>query len=243
MTTRILVNGALGKMGQEVVKMVQNEPNFTLVGSTDQNDNLSETIKKTNAQIVVDFTHPSVGFQNSKTIIEAGAHPIIGTTGFSTEQIAELKKLCATKKLGGIVAPNFSIGAVLMMKYARDAAHYFSAVEIIESHHDGKADAPSGTAIKTAEMIAEVKNKTKPKVGEKITIEGSRGGVHHDIHIHAVRLPGIVADQQVIFGSVGETLTLAHRTVHREAFMPGVRLACQKVLELNELVYGLEHLL
>lgn len=243
MTIRILVNGALGKMGQEVVKMVQSDSAFTLAGGVDKNDNLAEAIKKTNAQVVIDFTHPSVGFQNSKTIIETGAHPIIGTTGFTTEQITELKKLCASKQIGGVVAPNFSIGAVLMMKYARDAAKYFPAVEIIELHHDRKADAPSGTAIKTAEMIAEIKNKTAAKVTEKITVEGARGGVHHDIHIHAIRLPGIVADQQVIFGNDGETLTLAHRTVHREAFMPGVHLACQKVLGLNELVYGLEHLL
>lgn len=243
MPIRILVNGAQGKMGQEAVKMIQSQQDLACVGSADKGDDLSSLIQQTKAQIVVDFTHPTVGFDNTKTIINANARPVIGTTGFSAQQIAELKQLCANKKLGGIIAPNFSIGAVLMMKYAQDAAKYFPQIEIIELHHDRKADFPSGTAIKTAEMMAAVKQKAPANVAEKAILDGARGAVYDDIHIHSIRLPGLVADQQVIFGGAGETLTIAHHTIHREAFMPGVALACRKVMELHELVYGLEHVL
>lgn len=243
MTIRILVNGALGKMGQTVVNMVQNEKNFELVGTADKDDNLADKIKKTKAQVVIDFTHPSAGFQNAKTILENGAYPVIGTTGFTQEQVKELQKLAKQKTIGGIIAPNFSIGAVLMMQYSKDAAKHFSNVEIIELHHDAKADSPSGTAIKTAEMIAAVKTKTSAKVEDKATIAGARGAKHQDIHIHAVRLPGIVANQEVIFGGLGETLKICHTTINREAFMPGVKIACQKVMQLNELAYGLEQIL
>lgn len=243
MPISILVNGAEGKMGQQVCKMVADEKEFKLVGKADKNDGLAELIKKTKAQIVIDFTHPSSGFDNTKTIIENDAHPVIGTTGFTNDQIEDLKKLAAKKKLGGIIAPNFSIGSILMMKYSKDAAKYFPYVEIIELHHDAKADYPSGTAIKTAQMIAEVKDKVYKKSQEKAVLEGARGAAYEDIHIHSVRLPGIVANQEVIFGGQGETLRLVETTINREAFMPGVKLACQKVLQLKELVYGLEHVL
>lgn len=243
MLTRILVNGARGKMGQEVVKMVQSQQDFELVDSADKEDDLAKKIQQFKPQIVIDFTHPTVGFQNTKIIIDSNVRPVIGTTGFNTQQIEELKKMCAMKKLGGIIAPNFSIGAVLMMKYAQDAAKYFPQVEIIELHHDKKVDFPSGTAIKTAEMMAAVKQKVSSKIDEKATLAGARGAVHDDIHIHSVRLPGMVADQQVIFGGIGETLTISHHTIHREAFMPGVAFACRKVMALQELVYGLEQVL
>ncbi len=243
MDIRVLVNGAAGKMGQETIKAVLATQGLALVGKTDKDDDLSQQIKATQAQVVVDFTHPSVGFQNAKTILAADARPVIGTTGFSTEQIAELKKIAEQKKLGGVVAPNFSIAAILMMQFACDAAKYFPNVEIIEMHHDAKADSPSGTAIKTAEMIAAVKQKVIPKIQDKAILPHSRGATFEDIHIHAVRLPGIVADQQVIFGGLGETFTLSHRTINREAFMPGVMLACKKVLDLDRLVYGLEEIL
>ncbi len=243
MDIKVLINGAAGRMGQETVKAVLATQGLTLVGKTDKNDDLTHQIEATQAQVVIDFTHPSAGFENTKTILAANARPVIGTTGFSPEQIAELQKIAQQKKLGGIVAPNFSIAAVLMMQYACDAAKYFPHVEIIEMHHDAKADSPSGTAIKTAEMIAAVKQKVQPKVKDKAILPNSRGALFEDIHIHAVRLPGIVADQQVIFGGLGETFTLSHRTINREAFMPGVMLACKKVLELDRLVYGLEEIL
>lgn len=243
MDIKVIVNGAAGKMGQETIKAVLATEGLTLVGKIDKENDLNHEIKSNQADVVIDFTHPSAGFQNTKTILTAGAHPVIGTTGFSPEQILELQKLAQQKKLGGIIAPNFSIAAILMMQYACDAAKYFPHVEIIEMHHDAKADSPSGTAIKTAEMLAAVKQKVKPKVQDKAILANSRGAVLEDIHIHAVRLPGIVADQQVIFGGLGETFTLSHRTLNREAFMPGVILACKKVVTLNQLVYGLEHIL
>lgn len=243
MTIRILVNGAQGRMGQETVTMIQSQQDFELVDSTDKEDDLAQKIQQFKPQIVIDFTHPAAGFLNTKIIIANNVRPVIGTTGFTPQQIEELQRLSASKKLGGIIAPNFSIGAVLMMKYAQDAAKHFSQVEIIELHHDKKADFPSGTAIKTAEMIAAVKQKMKPGMAEKAVLPGARGAALEDIHIHSVRLPGVVADQQVIFGGVGETLTIAHHTIHREAFMPGVALACRKVMQLEKLVYGLEQVL
>ncbi len=226
MPIRVLVNGANGKMGQEVVKAIQQDKELNLAGTAGKNDNLAEKIKSTQAQVVVDFTVAGSGFKNTQTIIEAGAHPVIGTTGFSLEQIDALQKIAATKKLGGIVAPNFSPGAVLMMQFSETAARYFPHVEIIEMHHDGKKDAPSGTSRKTADMIADVLNKKSSA-----------------IPIHSVRLPGLVAHQLVVFGGHGETLTIRHDSVNRECFMPGVILACKKVVLLKELVYGLEKIL
>lgn len=240
---QILVNGANGKMGQTVVQMIAQEPTFKLIGKTDKQDDLSEKIRTLQPDLVIDFTHPSVGYENTKIILENGIRPIIGTTGFLPEQISTLKKLALEKKIGGIIAPNFSLGAVLMMKYAEDAAKYFPNVEIIEFHHDAKADSPSGTAIKTAEMMTKVKHKKNNSINEKETIVGARGAAFEDIHIHAVRLPGFVANQDVIFGGLGETLKISHQTISREAFMPGVKLACQKAMQLNELVYGLENIL
>ncbi len=243
MTIRILVNGSQGKMGLEIVKAVQNDAAFSLVGQTGKNDNLFEAIKNSQAQIVVDFTTPAVAYENTLSIIKANAHPVIGTTGLSLEQVEKLKQLCAEKKLGGIIAPNFSIGAVLMMKFAKEAAKYFPNAEIIEFHHTAKKDSPSGTAIKTADMIAENRQMTAPQQATHEIIAGARGAVRHNIAIHAVRLPGFVASQEVIFGSLGETLRISHNPIHREAFMEGILLACKKVVSLDHLIYGLEDLL
>lgn len=243
MTIRIIVNGANGRMGQETVKAIQQEKEFELVAQTSRNDNLSDVIKKTNPQIVIDFTNAAVAFENALTIINAGVHPVIGTSGLNAQQITGLQKISSDKKLGGIIAPNFSIGAILMMRFAREAAQYLPNVEIIELHHDGKLDSPSGTAMKTADMIAEVRQKKSKNKNTHETIPGARGASHHEIPIHSVRLPGFIASQQVIFGNQGETLTISENTISREAYMPGVRLACKKVLQLDNLVYGLEHVL
>lgn len=243
MTIRIIVNGANGRMGQETVKAIQQEKEFELVAQTNRNDNLSEVIKKINPQIVIDFTNAAVAFESALTIINAGVHPVIGTSGLTAQQITELQKISADKKLGGVIAPNFSIGAILMMRFAREAAKYLPNVEIIELHHDGKLDSPSGTAMKTADMIAEVRQKKSENKNTHETIPGARGASHHEIPIHSVRLPGFIASQQVIFGNQGETLTISENTISRESYMPGVRLACKKVLELDSLVYGLEHVL
>mgnify|MGYP000088320517 FL=1 len=230
-------------MGQESVKAVSADPELDLVAQTDLGDNLPEIIDQTKAQVVVDFTTAAVAMETSADIIQAGARPVIGTSGLLPEQVAELKNLCKKQKLGGVIAPNFAIGAVLMMKYSQDAAKYFPHAEVIEMHHDGKVDAPSGTAIKTANLIAVARSSVPQKIAEKEIIPGARGANAEDVRIHSVRLPGLVAHQQVLFGGQSQTLTIRHDSIHRDSFMPGVCLACKKVMDLNELVYGLEHLL
>ena len=243
MITPILINGANGKMGRITCAAIEQAPEYKLVAKTGHNDNLAQTIADSGAKIVIDFSTASVGFEIAKTIIDSGAHPVIGTSGFTEEQITHLQTVTAEKKLGGIIAPNFCIGGVLMMQLSRSAAKYLSHIEIIEMHHDEKADAPSGTAIKTAQMLAEMKTKTTAKVKETETIAGARGGVLNNIHIHSVRLPGLVAHQQVLFGNTGEILTIRHDMLDRKAAMPGVLLACHKVPTLTKLVYGLENIL
>ena len=230
-------------MGQESVKAVSKDPDLDLVAETDLGDKLSWIIDQTKAQVVVDFTTAAAAMKNTDCIIESGARPVIGTSGLLPEQVAELQKLCHKQNLGGIIVPNFAIGAVLMMKYSQDAAKYFPHVEVIELHHDLKADAPSGTAIKTANLLAESRGLTPQTVDEKEILSGARGANAENIRIHSVRLPGFVAHQEVIFGGQSQTLTIRHDSIHRDSFMPGVCLACKKVMDLNELVYGLEHLL
>jgi 4-hydroxy-tetrahydrodipicolinate reductase len=244
MTIRVLVNGAAGRMGRQVVETVQGEEGLELVGQTDIGDDLAERIGEAKAQVVIDFTHPDAAFSNARTIIEAGSHPVVGTTGFKDEEIEQLKAMCAERKLGGVIAPNFAIGAVLMMRFAAEAAKYLPHVEIIELHHDAKAEAPSGTAIKTAQAIEAVRPKApEPKVAEKELSPGARGTRGYAVPIHSVRLPGHVAHQETILGGLGETLRLRHDSINRECFMPGVMLATKKVVELEQLFYGLEHLL
>ena len=230
-------------MGKESVKAVSEDPDLDLVAQTDLGDNLPGKISQTKAQVVVDFTTAAAAMKTAGCIIESGARPVIGTSGLLPEQVAELQKLCNKQNLGGIIVPNFAIGAVLMMKYSQDAAKYFPHVEVIEMHHDRKTDAPSGTAIKTANLLAESRGSAPPTVDEKEILSGARGANAEDIRIHSVRLPGLVAHQEVIFGGQSQTLTIRHDSIHRDSFMPGVCLACKKVMDLNELVYGLEHLL
>ncbi len=243
MTISVLVNGANGRMGQAVVKAIEADNELELVGKTDRGDNLFQTIVDSKANVVVDFTTASSVYENAKTIIEAGAHPMIGTSGLSPEQIESLQASCADKKLGGIISPNSSIGAVLMMKLAAEAAKHFDSVEIIELHHDQKEDAPSGSAVKTATMISETLKPKEKNTNEKELLAGARGAIKDNIHIHSIRLPGLVAHQEVLFGGHGETLSIKHDSLNRECFMPGVLLACKKVIELGSLVYGLEHIL
>ena len=242
MTIKILVNGASGKMGTETVKAVENDAELKLVAKGGRDTNLKELIQTTQPDVVVDFTTPTAGFSNALTIIEAGKHPVIGTTGFSESQIAELKTLCKKQQLGAIIAPNFAIGVILMMRFASEAIRYFPNAEIIELHHDAKLDSPSGTAIKTAQMMAENRAETPIK---NLTTENmsSRGTNYYGIPIHAVRLPGLLAHEMVIFGGQGEILTIKQDTTDRKCFMAGILMACKKVIHLNELIYGLEHLL
>ena len=241
---RVLVNGAKGRMGQEVVKAVTAASDLELVDQTDLGDDLIARIKASQAQAVVDFTTAAVAFENTRKILEAGVHPVIGTSGLLAEQVAELRQLAGDMGIGGLIAPNFAIGAVLLMKYAQDAAKYLPDVEVIELHHNRKADAPSGTAVKTAQLIAEARQEIpKALVEEKELFEGARGSEVHGVRVHSLRLPGLVAHQEVIFGGTGETLTIRHDSIQRESFMPGVCLACRKVIGTQKLFYGLEHLL
>ena len=244
MPIKILVNGAFGRMGQMVVKAIAENPRLELVGQTGREYDLAKAIVDSHAAVVVDFTHPDSVFANTTTIIEAGAHPVIGTSGLKQEQIHTLKQQCAKLKRGGIIAPNFSLGAVLMMKYAKEIAKYLHHVEIIEMHHHEKADSPSGTALRTAELLSEAYSTLNHStLTPRETVPGARGANYKHIPIHSVRLPGLLAHQKIIFGEAGETLSICHDSIDRQSFMPGVCLACEKVVGLDHLVYGLEEIL
>jgi 4-hydroxy-tetrahydrodipicolinate reductase len=249
MQTRVIVNGALGKMGSLACETIRNHPDFELVGGLTRKDDLHSAILDTNAKIVIDLTRADCVYDNSTIIIESGAHPIIGTSGLLDEQIQVLKNRCEAKRLGGIIAPNFSISAVLMMRFSAEAARLLPEVEIIEIHHQQKLDAPSGTAIKTAEMIAKARLGNSGSQAQRKNdllrevLPGARGSSHHNVNIHSLRLPGVIAQQQVLFGAHGETLTITHNCIDRASFMPGIILACQRVQQLDSLYYGLEQLL
>lgn len=239
----VIVNGAQGKMGALTCKTIIDHPDFQLAAGLIHGDHLERAIAETKAQIVIDLTRADCVYENSLCIINNGAHPIIGTTGLLEEEIQTLRALCEERQLGGVIAPNFSISAILMMRFAAQAARIFPEVEIIEVHHQQKLDAPSGTAIKTAEMIAASRCNVKNKLSLKELLPGARGAIHHDINIHSLRLPGVLARQQVIFGNLGETLTITHDSIDRSSFMPGIILACERVQALKTLYYGLEQLI
>jgi 4-hydroxy-tetrahydrodipicolinate reductase len=240
----VIVNGALGRMGQETVRAVLADPELSLAGQTDITDDLVAKIKETDAQVVVDFTVPAVAMGNFENIIEAGARPVVGTTGFTEADIERLSELCLAKKTGAIIAPNFALGAILLMKFAAEASRYLSAAEIIELHHDQKEDYPSGTAVKTAQLMLSEREKFNENVNDKkANLDGARGAETGGIHIHSVRLPGLVAHQEVIFGALGQTLTIRHDSISRESFMPGVLMAVKKVVKIENLIYGLENII
>jgi 4-hydroxy-tetrahydrodipicolinate reductase len=240
---KVIVNGAKGRMGSEAVKAVNNDSELELVGTCDVGDDLAALIKQTGAQVVVDLTAASAGFTNTQTILNAGACPVIGTSGFLEQQVQELQALAKTKKLGGLIAPNFSVGAVLMMKFAVQAAKYLPDVEVIEAHSPQKEESPSGTGIRTAELIAAARTKAATPCSDKELIEGARGAELNGVKLHSIRLPGVVAQQTVFFGGLSETLKIEHNSQHRESFMPGICLACKEVVKRSELVYGLEYLM
>ncbi|MDU2066366.1 MAG: 4-hydroxy-tetrahydrodipicolinate reductase [Sporomusaceae bacterium] len=260
----VLVSGACGRMGQEVVKAVVRDESLELVGAVDKHHagkdigeivglgklnvpivaDLAEALQQGKASVMVDFTNPDAVMPNIRLALNNGVAPVVGTTGFSTDDVQEVRALCQKTGVNALIAPNFAIGAILLMKLSVQAAKYMPHVEIIELHHDQKLDAPSGTALRTAELIAEVRGEMKqghPNEVEKIP--GSRGGQLAGIPLHSVRLPGYVAHQEVIFGGLGQTLTLRHDSISRESFMPGVTLACKKVLTTSGLTFGLENIL
>lgn len=250
-TITVAVAGADGRMGREAVAAIQAEPDLELVAEIERNDSLLDILAVTKPTALVDFSVPDSIVDSIETALKLGVVPIVGTTGLSPADITHVRDLCRRYGLGALIAPNFAIGALLMMRFARDAARYLPDAEIIEMHHEKKLDAPSGTAAKTAEMIAEGRAGSLPTVLPPDAVEkiaGSRGGKGAgDIPVHSVRLPGFVASQMVIFGGPGQTLTLRHDSIDRKSFMPGVLLAVRHapILAANggELVYGLENLL
>ncbi len=258
---KVGVTGAMGKMGKEVVEAVCKDENLKLVCAVDKINidgeicadkevriigDLKSAIEIHKPDVMVDFTQPKYVFENAKICLENGVRPVIGTTGLSDEQIQELKELTQIKGLGCLIAPNFSTGAVLMMMFAKQAAKYFDNAEIIELHHNQKKDAPSGTAIKTALMMAETGKMTftQGNCEETETIEGSRGGKSYsDIHIHSVRMPGYIASQEVLFGASGQLFKIRHDSMDRKCYMDGVKLAVKYIAEHNEFIYGLENIM
>ncbi len=247
---KVAVCGALGKMGQEVVNAVMDCNDTELVAKIDiANQEMYHSIEDAHRvvdiDVLVDFTQPKSIFENAKYCLNNGIKIVIGTTGLKDEEIEYLNRLSKEKNTGCFIAPNFSTGAVLMMMFAKQASKYFDNAEIIELHHNQKKDAPSGTAIKTASMMAEVKNDfTKNNCPETETIDGARGGnSYSNIHIHSVRMPGYIASQEVIFGSSGQIMTIRHDSMDRKCYMQGVLLAVKHVFEKNDFVYGLDNIL
>ena len=245
----VAVCGANGRMGQEVIKAVEADDNMTLVAKIDIKDGEFATIKdaknSVKIDVLVDFTQPKSIYENALYCLNNGVNIVIGTTGLSDEEIDELKNLAQKMGLGCLIAPNFSTGAVLMMKFAQMASKYFDNAEIIELHHNQKKDAPSGTAVKTALMMAgENTNFTTGNCQEVETIKGARGAnSYNNIHIHSVRMPGYIASQEVIFGASGQILTIRHDSMNRECYMDGVLRAVRYVNENHNFIYGLENIL
>ena len=274
-TIPVLVSGALGRMGSEVVNSVLNSSDCKLVAAIDINkknngENISELLNLKSSEVfvsndlegslcsisqdyrnqnikpvLIDFTHPDSVFDNTRSAIAYGISPIIGTTGLSPSQINNLSIFAQKAEVGCAVIPNFSVGMVLLQQAASVAAKFYDNIELIEMHHNQKADSPSGTCIKTAEMIEEYpKQYNEGLVNESESLKGVRGGVRDSgLNIHSIRLPGLLAHQVVIMGSSGETYTLRHDTIDRKAYMPGVLQAIRKIGGFKSLVYGLERLI
>ena len=261
---RILVTGAWGQMGRFVVSAVLSQPDMQLVAAVDPAGGghpvteldsrapadllgarqLGAAIEQTRPEVMVDFTAPAVVKDNLETALKHGVACVVGTTGLGETDLKMLDHMARRHSTACFVAPNFSLGANLMMRFSAEAAPSYDWVEIIERHHERKQDSPSGTALRTAELIAEARDhpvKSAPTTADRAP--GSRGGEKEHIHIHALRLPGYVADQEVVFGGPGEVLRIEHCTTSRECFMPGMLLAVRKVRELEGLVVGLEHIM
>ena len=260
---KVVVNGAAGRMGSEVVRSVMAEEGLEIVGAVDPGaagKDLGETVGKGHngiviyrsldeefsrekPDVVVDFTSPKAIYENAKYVLEHGVNMVIGTTGLTADQRDELAKIAEKTGANGLVAPNFSLGAVLLMKVSAEISRYMPNAEIIELHHNHKYDAPSGTAKLTAEKMAAARTSAPEPDETKESLPGVRGGKYEGITIHSVRLPGYVAHQEVLFGGYGEILTLRHDSLDRKSFMPGVMLACKKCMTVKGFVYGLENYL
>ncbi|MEW6200436.1 MAG: 4-hydroxy-tetrahydrodipicolinate reductase [bacterium] len=262
---RVLISGVCGRMGGEVVRAVTAQDDMEVVGGVDIRcggkdvgeiagietlgvhieSDLRVALRSGKPDVVVDFTSAEGFGERASEILKFGCHLVAGTTGVSPEVVKKLAAIAKRKKRGFVLAPNFALGAVLMMKFAQQAVQYMPDMEIVELHHDRKVDAPSGTALRTAELAAEIKKKFSPRKDPTRVhkLNGCRGGTLGGISIHSIRLPGFLAHQEVIFGGAGQTLTIRHDTTSREAFMPGVILAIRRVVTLQGLVLGLENLI
>jgi 4-hydroxy-tetrahydrodipicolinate reductase len=241
---RVGVLGAKGKVGATMVQAVEAAEDLTFSAGVDAGDPLS-LFADNQTEVVIDFTHPDVVMDNLKFLIDNGIHAVVGTTGFTDERLTQVRAWLADKPdVAVLIAPNFAIGAVLSMHFAKQAARFFESAEVIELHHPQKADAPSGTAARTARLIAEARKDLPPNPDATSTgIEGARGAAVDGIPVHSVRLAGLVAHQEVLFGTQGETLTIRHDSLDRTSFVPGVLLAVRTVREHPGLTVGLEPLL
>ena len=243
---RVGVLGARGKVGTEVCRALEAAPDTELVASVDAGDDVEELLRA-GAQVVVDFTHPGVVMDHLHFCIEHGIHAVVGTTGFDQSRLDQLEEwLGDTPTTGVLIAPNFSIGAILMMRFAAQAAPYFESVEVVELHHPDKADAPSGTARRTAELIAAARRAagSAPMPDATTTgLEGARGADVEGVRVHALRVRGLVAHQDVILGAAGETLTIRHDSLDRVSFTPGVLVGIREIFTHAGLTVGLESLL
>jgi 4-hydroxy-tetrahydrodipicolinate reductase len=243
---RVGVLGARGRMGQQVCRAVDAAADLELVAMVDAGDWLF-SVADAGAQVLVDFTHPDVVMDNVRFAIDQGIHAVVGTTGFTEERLDTIREwLADTPDLGVVVAPNFGIGAVLSMKFAQLAAKYYDSAEVVELHHPGKADAPSGTAVRTAELIAAARREAGMDAPPDATTqarEGARGANVDGIRVHALRIAGMVAHQEIVLGTEGETLSIRHDSLHRSSFMPGVLLAVREIASRPGLTVGIEPLL
>lgn len=228
------VNGAAGRMGKVTVAGIESQGDLELAFTTDKGDDLGRSIIEAGADVVVDFTVPEAVFRNTMTIIESGARPVVGTTGLTEDELEAIDTALRKRNLGGMAAPNFSLGALLMMKFAQEAARHMEACEIVELHHERKIDSPSGTSLLTAEKIT---GNLRPRPEDTAL---SRGLARGAVRIHSLRLPGQMAHQQVIFGGPGESLTLSHNAISRECFVPGILRAIREVSRCNGLQRGLD---
>ncbi len=239
----VIINGAYGKMGLTTCEAITKDENYHLMARLGRQDNLPLILKEQRPDIIIDFTNASVVFDNTKYYLEHKVKAVIGASGLNSEHISELDALAKQYQTGCIIAPNFSIGAILMMKFAEIAAQQFTEVEIVETHHQQKLDAPSGTAVKTAQLIEAARAHDKNPDLTAELYAGARGAEVNAVNIHSLRLPGYIASQQVMFGNLGENLTIQHNSINRDCFMPGVLLACKKVLSIDHLIYGLDNII
>jgi 4-hydroxy-tetrahydrodipicolinate reductase len=243
---KVGVLGGRGRVGSEVCRAVEAADDTELVAVVDLDDEL-DALVTAGAEVVVDFTHPDAVMGNLEFAVEHGIHAVVGTTGFTEDRLATVREWLAAKPgVGVLVAPNFALGAVLAMRFAQQAARFYASVEIIELHHNRKADAPSGTAAHTAALVAEARRAAGLRPGADATtaeLAGARGATVDDVRVHSVRLPGLVAHEEILFGQEGETLTIRHDSLDRSSFMPGVLLGVREVARRPGLTVGLENVL